>query len=107
MPSSFWAGEEWKSYLRKITSRANGVQLKFGMIKSDVSTWRNLSTLVQEHWESGMIKVAPYSLAPNAFIQVLQDAPASPLHRLEYCAANEICFGAVSSNARHPDSRRA
>jgi len=101
LPSSFWVGEEWKSYLRKITSQANGVQLKFGMITSDLSTYRNLSTLVQEHWESGMIKVAPYSLAPNANIQVLQDAPASPLHRLEYCAANEICYcGAAACKYR-------
>jgi len=79
--SQFWQSPAWEQHVRQLVSWANR-----GKSTTDFSVYggsTSLNSLVQEHWESGEVGVAPFLRAPN--VQVGLDGGSA-------CEVAEICY---------------
>lgn len=83
VPHSFWTSTEWQDHVVEVASAANTGHT-FQIARPRTSSSTNLSTLVQEHWETGTVAVEPYILAPDMRVRLSSSGMV--------CAASEICY---------------
>jgi hypothetical protein len=100
IPNSFWMTKNWTDFLKKITDQTNGIQLKYRAVSSRGSSGLNLSTMIQEHWETGKVQISRFILGADAVIRVAAESPQGK-HKGKYCSARYMCYcGAPSCTFR-------
>jgi len=84
VPDSFWKSEPWMEHVREAVERTSGTAVQAVNVVSSGKT-SDLGTLVQEHWESGVVRDAPYLEAPDTTVEV-------SLSQGQVCNVAEDCY---------------
>jgi len=92
IPDAFWTSNAWKDHVRHVLSQANGGVALDVEGTMQVTRWLNLSTMMQEHWESGAVRMATFMLAPSTTLMLSNESQASPYYDGKLCDASELCY---------------